>query len=204
MVLNHLWGLLSHPDQEWESIRNEPNTLSRHYLAHTVILAAIPAVCGYIGATQIGWRIGDDPTIHLLTPESALQLCTLFYLAMITGVFVLGKFIDFLSITYQGDDHTARGVALASYTSTPLFVVGVIALFPVLWVNMLVAMLAIAYTVFLLYEGIPILMKIPSERGFMFASSVVTVGLVMLVGMMAITVIIWAVGVGPVFTTQPG
>jgi len=201
MVLNHLWGLFSHPDQEWDKIRNEPNTLSRHYLAHTVILAAIPAICGYIGSTSIGWRVGSSDTVYLLTPDSALQLCILFYFAMISGVFILGKFIDFLSITFQGEDHTPRGVALASYTSTPLFIVGLIALFPVLWIDMIVVMLAVAYTVFLLYEGIPILMKIPSERGFMFASSVVTVGLVMLVGMMAITVVIWAVGVGPVFTT---
>ncbi|AJQ95266.1 Yip1 family protein [Gynuella sunshinyii] len=204
MILNHLWGLFSHPDQEWESIRSEPNTLSRHYLAHTIILATIPAVCGYLGATHIGWTIGKDDTIYRLTSESALQLCILFYFAMIAGVFILGKFIDFLSITYQSeqDDHTPRGLALASYTSTPLFMVGLIALFPVLWVNMLVAMAAVAYTVFLLYEGLPILMKIPPERGFLFASSVVTVGLVMLVGILALTVIIWALGIGPVFASS--
>lgn len=199
MILNHLWGLFSHPDQEWESIRKEPNTLSRHYLTHTVLLAAIPAVAGYFGSTQVGWSIGNNPEVYRLTSESALQLCALFYIAMVSGVFILGKFIDFLSITYEEEDHTPRGVALASYTSTPLFIAGLMALFPVLWVNMLLAMGAVAYTVYLLYEGIPILMKIPPEKGFMFASSVVTVGLVMLVGMMAITVVIWAVGVGPVY-----
>ncbi len=202
MILNHLWGLFSHPDQEWESIRKEPNTLSRHYMAHTIVLAAIPAVCGYLGSTQVGWTVGSSPEVYKLTTASALQLSILFYLAMITGVLILGKFIDFLSVTYEEEDHTPRGVALASYTTTPLFIVGLIALFPVLWLNMLVVMIAVAYSVYLLYEGIPILMKIPPEKGFMFASSVLTVGLVMMVGMMAITVIIWAVGVGPVFTTS--
>lgn len=200
MVLNHLWGLVSNPDKEWESIRNEPNTLTRHYLAHTIILAAIPAVSGYIGTTQVGWSVGDGAQ-YKLSSQSALQLAVLFYFAMIVGVFVLGKFVDFLSSTYQDQDQESnyRGVALASYTSTPLFVVGLVALYPSIWLNMIMVLAAIGYTLYLLYEGIPILMKIPAERGFMFASAVVTVGLVLLVGIMAITVILWAVGIGPEF-----
>jgi len=199
MVLNHLWGLVSSPDKEWEAIRNEPNTLTRHYLAHTIILAAIPAVSGYIGASQVGWTVGSSETLYKLSSESALQLALLFYFAMITGVYMLGKFVDFLSTTYVDQDTTHRGVALASYTSTPLFVVGLVGLYPVIWLNMVLVLAAIGYTLYLLYQGIPILMKMPVERGFMFASAVVTVGLVLLVGIMAITVIFWAVGIGPEF-----
>lgn len=199
MILNHVWGIFTHPDDEWETIRSEPNTLGRHYLTHALILATIPAVCAYIGATQVGWSIGSDETVHRLTSESALMLCVLFYGAMITGVVILGKFIDFLSETYQEDDHTPRGVALATYTTTPLFICGLIALYPVLWLDMIIGLIAIAYSVYLLYEGVPILMSIPKDKGFVFASAIVTVGLVMFVALLAITVIVWAVGVGPVY-----
>lgn len=199
MILNHIWGLASSPDKEWESIRNEPNTLTRHYLAHTIILAAIPAVSGYIGTTQVGWSVGSNGALYKLSSESAMQLAVLFYIAMIGGVFLLGKFVDFLSATYQDQETSQRGVALASYTSTPLFVVGLVALYPVIWLNMLLVLAAIGYTLYLLFEGIPILMKMPPERGFMFASAIVTVGLVLLIGIMAMTIIFWAVGLGPVF-----
>ncbi|EAR10349.1 Yip1 family protein [Reinekea blandensis] len=199
MILDHVWGIFTHPDDEWETIRSEPNTIGRHYLTHALILAAIPAVCAYIGATQVGWSIGSDDTVHRLTSESALMLCLLFYGAMITGVVILGKFIDFLSATYQEDDHTPRGVALATYTTAPLFICGIIALYPVLWLDMIIGLIAVAYSVYLLYEGVPILMSIPKDKGFIFASAIVTVGLVMFVGLLAITVIVWAVGVGPVY-----
>lgn len=199
MILNHVWGIFTHPDDEWQTIRAEPNTLSRHYLTHALILASIPAICGFIGASQIGWKIGSNDTLYKLTVESAMMLCALFYAAMVVGVIILGKFIDFLAETYQGEDHTPRGIALATYTTTPLFISGLIALYPVLWLAMLVGLVAIAYSVYLLYEGIPILMSIPKEKGFVFASAIVTVGLVMFVGLLAITVIAWAIGIGPVY-----
>ncbi|MFY0665720.1 MAG: YIP1 family protein [Natronospirillum sp.] len=201
MILNHIWGLFTRPDQEWEAIRQEPNTVQRHFLTHTPFLAALPAIAAYWGVTRVGWSFGERGIIEALTPASALQLCVMFYLATLTGVFVLGKFIDFLSITYQDDDHTPRGVALATYTSIPLFLAGVSAAYPNLWFMMLVALAGLSYAVYLLYEGTPILMKIPEGRGFMFASSIVTIGLVMFVSLMAITVIFWSIGVGPEYTT---
>jgi hypothetical protein len=48
---------------------------------------------------------------------------------------------------------------------------------------------------------LPILMKIPEDRGFMFATSVLTAGLVMLVGLLAISVVIWSVGIGPEYVS---
>jgi hypothetical protein len=202
MILDHVWGIFTNPDDEWKAIRSEPNTIGRHYLTHALILAAIPSISAFIGVTQVGWTVGSSDTVYRLTTDSAMFLCALFYGAMIMGVIVLGKFIDFLSETYQEEDQTPRGVALATYTTAPLFICGLIALYPVLWLDMIIGLVAIAYCVYLLYEGVPILMDIPKEKGFVFASAIVTVGLVMFVGLLAITVIAWAVGVGPVYISN--
>ncbi|MBW0148856.1 Yip1 family protein [Marinobacter arenosus] len=200
MSLTHSFGLLAHPDQEWEAIRNESETTTRLYLGHILLLALIPAAAGFYGTTQVGWQIGDGQ-ITRLSSGSALQLSVLFYAAMLAGIFVLGKFIDFFAATYDAVERTARGVTLAAYTATPVFLLGVIAIYPNIWANMLAGLVAISYAVYLLYEGLPILMKIPEERGFMFASAVLTVGLVMFVALMAITVVIWSMGVGPVYVS---
>lgn len=202
MILNHIWGIFAHPDEEWATIRSEPNTIGRHYITHALILALIPAIASYIGASQVGWTVGSGDTVYKLTSQSALFLCTLAYGAMVTGVVVLGKFVDFLSETYQGEDHTPRGIALATYVSTPVFLCGIIAAYPVLWLVMIVGLIGIAYAVYLLYEGVPILMDIPKERGFVFASAIITIALVMFVALLAITVIVWAVGIGPVFISS--
>ncbi len=198
MSLTHSFGLLAHPDQEWEAIRQESESVTRLYAGHILLLALIPAVAGFYGTTQVGWQIGDGQ-ITRLSISSGLQLSALFYVAMLAGIFVLGKFIDFFAATYDAVERIPRGVALAAYTATPVFLIGVIAAYPNIWVNMLAGLVAAAYAVYLLYEGLPILMKIPEERGFMFATAVLTVGLVMLVALLAISVVIWSMGIGPVY-----
>ncbi|MBS8239407.1 YIP1 family protein [Marinobacter lipolyticus] len=200
MSLTHTVGLLTHPDREWEAIRRDSESVSKLYIGHILILALIPAVAGFVGTTQVGWQIGDG-AVTRLTVSSGLQLSALFYAAMLSGIYVLGKFIDFFAATYEVKDRTPRGVTLAAYTATPMFLLGVIAAYPNIWVNMAVGLVAVAYAVYLLYEGLPILMKIPEDRGFMFASSVLTVGLVMLVALLAISVVIWSVGIGPVYVS---
>ena len=198
MSLGHTFGLLTHPDQEWEAIRKDSQSIGRLYLGHIILLALIPAAASFYGTTQVGWQIGDGQVIRL-TSGSALQLCTLFYAAMLAGVYIIGRFIDFFAATYEAKNENPKGVTLAAYTATPMFLLGFIAAYPNIWVNMLVGLIAAAYSVYLLYEGLPILMKIPEERGFMFATSVLTVGLVMFVGLLAASVVIWSIGIGPVY-----
>ena len=70
-----------------------------------------------------------------------------------------------------------------------------------MWLAMVVGTLAICYTVYLLYVGIPTFMNIHADEGFMFSSSVLAVGLVVLVAMIACSVILWGLGVGPVYTS---
>lgn len=200
MSLSHTVGLLAHPDREWESIRNDYESTSMLYLGHVLLLALIPAAAAFYGATQAGWQIGDGQLIRL-TQSSGLQLCGLFYAAMLAGIYLLGRFIDFFAATYEVKDDKPRGIILAAYTATPVFLLGITAAYPNIWVNMMVGTIAVAYSVYLLYEGLPILMKIPADRGFMFASSVLTVGLVMFVGLMAISVVVWSMGIGPVYTS---
>lgn len=75
------------------------------------------------------------------------------------------------------------------------------AFYPELWFVVSVGMVALAYSVYLLYTGVPILMHIPEERGFIYASSVVTCGLVLLVIILAATAILWTNGIiSPTFT----
>lgn len=201
-ILEHTLGILLHPDSEWKAIRNERHSFAQVFLSHVPILALIPCVSMFYGVTQVGWSIGDGDAVRL-TMESALWLCILTYVAMLAGVLVLGEFINWMSKTYGVSDDADRrhyeGTALAVYLTTPVFLAGIIGLYPDPVIYSVVHILAGAYAVYLVYEGIPILMNIDKERAFMYASSVVTVGLVMLVMVRVGSVIIWSLGVGPVY-----
>jgi hypothetical protein len=65
---------------------------------------------------------------------------------------------------------------------------------------MVIGLVGLAYSIYLLYSGTPILMHIPEEKGFIYASSVVTCGLVLLAILMASSIILWSMGMGPVYT----
>lgn len=198
MSILHTFGILTHPDREWQTIREEHESTPKLFLTHVILLAMIPAAAAFYGTTQVGWQVGDGAVIRL-SEGSAMQLCVMFYAAMLSGIFIIGKFIDFFAATYNVESD--NGVTLAAYTATPLFLIGAIAVYPVLWVNMMAGVIAVCWSVYLLYEGLPILMKMPAERGFMFASSILTVGLVMLVGLFAISVIVWSIGIGPEYVS---
>ncbi|HEB57651.1 MAG TPA: YIP1 family protein [Gammaproteobacteria bacterium] len=198
-MLRHVWGLLSHPQQEWTAIREERCTIGKCYLSHVVLLAAIPPISAFIGSSQVGWQIGFGDPVKLTT-GSAAQIAVAFYLAMLAGVFIMGKAIHWMAQNWDVTPDLSRCVVTAAYTATPLFLAGFMAIYPVLWINMLVGLTALAYTVYLLYTGIPIVMGVSKEQGFLFATAVLTFGMVMLIGMLAVTVLLWGHGMAPAYT----
>ena len=198
-MIHHVVGLFTHPDQEWREIRVDAEESVTHmYVTHTLILAAIPAICAFIGTTQIGWMIGGSAPV-MLTINSALWMSLMSYLVMLAGVAVMATFIHWMARTYDALPSMSRCIAFATYTATPLFIGGLAALYPHMWLAMLVGTTAICYTVYLLYVGLPTFMNIDPDEGFLFSSSILAVGLVMLVSIMALSVIIWGLGIGPVY-----
>ena len=201
-ILQHTLGILFNPDNEWKAIRSEKNSAIQVFMSHVPFLALVPTVSAYIGVTQVGWTVGSGDAVKL-TATSAATLCGLAYVALIAAVFILGEFIHWMSKTYGVADNAEQrryeSMALAVYVATPVLLAGVANLYPQLWVVVAAMGLAACYAVYLVYEGIPILMDISKERAFMYASSVMTVALVLAVSVMIATVVVWGMGVGPVY-----
>ena len=199
MFIQHIIGLLTDPTRQWEKIREQYQSGSGNPVGHVLILALIPAVSGYIGTTQVGWRIGVGEPIRI-TGDSAMSIAIIYYIALLVGIFSVGWVIHLLDKAYEVQKPLPLCIALAAYTATPLFLIGLMQVYPVLWLNMLMGLPALAYTVYLLYSGLPIMMEIPAERGFLYSSAVLAVGLVALVAMLAMTALLWGMGLQPVFT----
>ena len=198
MILNHIWGLYAHPKEEWQIIEKRHESLI-YSLVHILTVALIPSICSYFAAAHIGWVIGTgDPII--LSNNSAIVMAITFYFALIGGVFSLAYLIHWMAKTFDSTPDFIQSLELAAYTATPLLMVGITALYPVLWFVVMACLIAMSYSVYLLYSGVPIMMNIPEEKGFIYASSVVTCGLVLLVALLAGMVVLWGVGIGPEFT----
>ncbi|WP_339766746.1 Yip1 family protein [uncultured Paraglaciecola sp.] len=198
MILNHLWGLYAHPKEEWQSIDSRHETYF-YSLSHIALISLIPAIMTYYSTAYLGWSIGVGDVIKL-TKESAAIMSIGTYLGLVVGVLALSVLVHELAKAFDSSPTYTQSLELAAYTATPLFMVGFAAFYPVLWFVMLIGLIGLTYSVYLLYTGTPILMHIPEEKGFIYASSVVTSGLVLLTILMAASVILWSMGMGPVFT----
>lgn len=199
MLLRHIIGFFLDPSREWEAVRTADISAGRA-LWHVLILGFLPVTSGYLGTTLFGWQIGTAETVKL-THMSAGIISIFYYAVIVFAVFSMGWMIYWMGETYGARQPLVRCFVLAAYIPIPLFLVGIAQLYPVLWLNLLVGIPAAAYTVFLLYLGIPVMMEIPAERGFLFASAVMAFGLVGMVGVLAATVILWSLGAGPAFTS---
>jgi hypothetical protein len=195
MILNHIWGLYAHPKDEWQTIERKHESLT-YSLAHILIVALIPAFCSYYAAAHIGWTVGAGDPIRIST-ESAQLMGFSMYFALIAGVFALAVLIQWMAKTFGSKPTFIQSLELSAYTATPVMMVGFVVLYPVLWLVALAGVVAICYSVYLLYSGVPIMMNIPEDRGFIYSSSVVTCGLVLFVAMLACTVMMWTTGFGP-------
>ena len=174
-MFGRLIGVFTHPKKEWEVVRDAKCTLLECYIKHVLLLAAIPPVCAYIGATQVGWSIGSNT--FRLTEASTLPMAIGFYLFSLLAVYIMGRSIEWMANTFDTKVSLDKSVLIATQVVTPLFLSGFIALFPIPWLIMLVGMVAMGYTVYLMYTGIPIVLEIEPEKGFILASAVLTVGL---------------------------
>ena len=197
--MNHLIRILFSPRNAWEAIRDKEDSIVMTYLKFVIPIALLPVFAWYYGSVVVGWQLGDR--VIRLTSESALQIMVLFYLAMLVGTGFLGFMVHWMSETYEANTSTySKGVQIAAYTLAPLFVCGGIGFYPVLWLDILLGCAAAGYAVYLLYIGVPIVMRIPAERGFLFASAMVAVGLVGCAALLGATVILWEMGAMPIFT----
>jgi len=197
--MNHILGMFFSPAEEWEKIRQDDAGVLAHLMKFIIPIALLPPIAWYYGSTQVGWEFSGR--VIKLTDDSAMQIMVLFYFAIVAGIIGLGLMVHWMAETYEVDASSpAKGIGIAAYTCTPMLICGLLGFYPNLWVDLLLGCVAAGYTVYLLYIGVPIVMQIPKERGFLFASAMVSVGLVACAALLGATVILWEMGAMPIFT----
>jgi hypothetical protein len=90
-------------------------------------------------------------------------------------VFVLALIIDAMAPTFEGTKSQVSALKLSAYASTAAFVGGIFSLLPSLSVLGAVAAL---YGIYLLYLGLPVLMKCPVDKAIAYTAVVVVCAIV--------------------------
>lgn len=193
-MINHLWGLLHHPDREWRSINEEHETVSHLYCHHVLWLAAVPVVSSFIGTTQFGWSLGggaDDVQVSITT---GLAIGACFYLLILLAVAAVGSLIHFMARKFPQRPSRQECIIFAGYIATPLFLSGIVAVYPIIWVCVLAGIIGVCYTGYLLYQGTPTFLGISHREGFILSGTVLAIGVLVLEALMVTVVLLWSMG----------
>lgn len=198
-MIGHIFGLLYDPQTEWKKIAELSDEALKRMSVYFIFLGMIPAIGFYIGTTQFGWSIGDGDPVRI-TEESAIPLVVLFYFALMGALVFIGLMVHWMSKTYSASLHAYKGFVFMGLCCTPVFLAGAFAAYPIWWLDVIIATAACSYAIRLIYLGIPGVMKVPEDLGFLYASAVFAVALVYVVAVLVATVLLWAYVAAPVFT----
>ncbi len=163
------------PKTEWPKIADEQTDTMSLFTGYAMILAAIPAVAGFIGMSVVGMSLPIIGTIRIGMFDGLVQMI-MGYVLGLGMIFVLSLIIDALSTTFDGQKNPIAALKLAVYAYTPIWLFGILMLIPVLSV---LTLLAALYCIYLLYLGLPSLMKNPPEKSVGYTALIVVCAIVL-------------------------
>jgi hypothetical protein len=161
-------SILLDPAAAWRLIEKEvgdPAYLLSRYVA---LLALIPALSSFVGATLIG-TIAPSGAIVRVDIVDGLFGAIFSYATSCVIVLLLGLLINLLAPTFGGRRDFENAFKLAVYSFTPLWIVGIFLLLPGLRFLLLTG----AYGIYLLWLGVPRLIKAPERQAVNFAAVIV-------------------------------
>jgi len=172
-VIARVKEILLTPKPAWAVIENEETDTAALYTGYIMILAAIPAVAGFIGTSIFGvGAFGVKVRIPFMTGLVHMVLGYVFSLAM---VWIMAQIADRLAPVFDGQKNSLSAMKLVAYSSTAAMVGGIFSLIPILGILMLVMAF---YSLYLLYLGVPVLMKVPHEKALRYTAVLVVCAMV--------------------------
>lgn len=197
MLINPL-TLIFNSQRQWQELSTASSAKLWSFVPYMLFMALIPCGAWYYGTTQVGWVIGDGDVTRL-TPASAAYIAAAMYIAIIACVCAIGYSVHWMAATYGSASSVIKGIALTALTTTPFYLLGLTGLYPVFWIDFILGIVGVCWSTYLLYASIPVVMNIPKDRGFLFASALLAVASVIFMVLLGATTILWDMGIIPVF-----
>ncbi len=172
-LTTRLRGILLRPRDEWRAVDAEQTDTARLYRGYVVPLAAIGPVATFIGALVFGASVPFVGQIRTPVGTLLTQAIVSYALALLAP-YVIARIADALAPNFGATKGMAQALKLAVYSSTAVWVAGIFNLLPALSPLAIVGL----YSLYLLYLGVPVLMKAPPERALTYTGAVVGVAIV--------------------------
>ncbi len=172
-LIQRVQDILLRPKPTWDQIDAEPATIADLYKSYVVPLAAIPAVCTAIGSSLLGTTVLG---VTMKTPiVTAIVTGIVGFVLGLVMVYVTALIINFLAPNFGGTSNKVQAFKVVAYSNTATWVAGLFGLVPAAAPLILLAAL---YGLYLMYLGLPKLMKTVEDRAVPYIAVSVIVSFV--------------------------
>jgi hypothetical protein len=150
------------PQTEWQVIEGESGEVSVLFTQYVAILALIPAIAGFIGGVLVGGYMlfGGGLVVAIVT-----------YVFSFVVVYVIALLIDVLAPSFP------NALKLSVYSHTPAWLAGIFLIVPGLGFLRILGL----YGLYLLWLGLPPLMRAPRDKALLYAGAVVLCAVLLVV-----------------------
>jgi hypothetical protein len=160
-------AMLIDPWAEWMVIERESGDPAYLLSRYVAVLALVPAVCGFVGASVIGVTVPGTGLVRAALFDGFFG--AIFGYAMAFGiVLILALIIDLLAPLFGGRKDFDSAFKLVVYSYTPVWLTGIFLLLPGLRFLILTGF----YGAYVLALGLPRLMKSPAQKSYGYAAVV--------------------------------
>jgi len=177
------------------NIAADPPSGARVFFGAALWLGLLPPLFAAIGTTTFGWRLGVDPLF--LSAETVVTISLAYFALLLFGFVSTAVVVRWMAHTYGADVSWSRSFSLVTLVGAPLAVGSIFHLYPNAFLNVLVLVPTLIWSMYLLYRGLPTIMNTDPGRGMLMASSLIAYLLVSWVTLLGITAVLWSRGVGP-------
>jgi hypothetical protein len=134
-------------------INGESTSASNLAVNYLLPLAIVAALATFIGVAFI---------ITYGSTKFGVFLALRLFVSLIVAVYVAGYIADAVAPSFGSEKNLNKSMQLVAYSATPVFIAGIIGLFPdLLWLGLLAGSI---FAIYLLFLGLPVLKKTPEDK----------------------------------------
>lgn len=186
-LIARIRGLVTNPRVEWPRIDATPTTEQAIYTGVVLPLAAIPAICRAVGSVLFPPHLFG--MIIRTSVAGAVTTAVVTFLMSVLSVFVTALIVSALAPQFGGVNSRTQATKLIAWVSAPVWVAGILYIIPQL--GGLATLIAVIYSIYLLYLGLPVLMKSAPDKtvGYIIVTVLIAIAVFFVVGVVAGTII---------------
>lgn len=169
-LLGRIRGILLSPKQEWPVIARESASAMSVLQGYVAPLAGFLAIVSFVHVSLIGVSIPFAGTVRTPLVTGLIQAVITCVMAAI-GVCIVAAIVNALAPRFGGVREWRQALKVAAYSLTPGFVGSLFGLLPAM--GTLLGIAAGIYGIYVLYLGLPVVMRADRERAGAYTAWVV-------------------------------